>query len=39
VLVADQTSFMERAYLNELARQLRLPESLKVELERQALAP
>lgn len=38
LLVTDETSFMERAYLNELARQLRLPEGLKLELERQALA-
>jgi uncharacterized membrane protein YebE (DUF533 family) len=38
LLVADETSFMERAYLDELARQLRLPEGLKVELERQTLA-
>jgi uncharacterized membrane protein YebE (DUF533 family) len=38
LLVADDTSYMERAYLDELARQLRLPEGLKVELERQALA-
>jgi len=38
LLVADETSFMERAYLDELARQLRLPEGLKAELERQALA-
>ena len=38
LLVADEASFMERAYLDELARQLRLPEGLKVELERQALA-
>lgn len=38
LLVADDTSFMERAYLDELARQLRLPEGLKVELERQAMA-
>jgi uncharacterized membrane protein YebE (DUF533 family) len=37
LLVADETSFMERAYLDELARQLRLPEGLKVELERQAM--
>lgn len=36
VLVADETSFMERAYLDELARQLRLPESLKRNLEAQA---
>lgn len=38
LLVADETGFMERAYLDELSRQLRLPEGLKVELERQALA-
>jgi uncharacterized membrane protein YebE (DUF533 family) len=38
LLVADETRFMERAYLDELARQLRLPEGLKAELERQALA-
>jgi len=38
LLVADDTSYMERAYLDELARQLRLPEGLKVELERQAMA-
>ena len=36
LLVADDTSYMERAYLDELARQLRLPEGLKAELERQA---
>ncbi|MFN4116262.1 MAG: tellurite resistance TerB family protein [Inhella sp.] len=36
LLVADETSFMERAYLDELARQLKLPESLKRELEAQA---
>ncbi len=38
LLVADETSYMERAYLDELARQLKLPEGLKVELERQAMA-
>ncbi len=38
LLVADETSFMERAYLDELARQLKLPDGLKVELERQAVA-
>ena len=38
LLVADDTSFMERAYLDELARQLRLPEGLKLELQRQAEA-
>lgn len=36
LLVADETSFMERAYLDELARQLKLPESLKRDLEAQA---
>lgn len=36
LLVADETSFMERAYLDELARQLKLPEALKRELEAQA---
>lgn len=38
LLVADETSFMERAYLDELARRLELPAGLKAELERQALA-
>ncbi len=38
LLVADETSFMERAYLDELARQLQLPPGLKAELERQAPA-
>lgn len=38
LLVADDTSFMERAYLDELARQLRLPEGLKAQLEAQAQA-
>ena len=37
LLVADETSFMERAYLDELARQMKLPDGLKLELERQAL--
>jgi uncharacterized membrane protein YebE (DUF533 family) len=36
LLVVDEGSFMERAYLDELARQLRLPDGLKVELEAQA---
>lgn len=35
LLVVDDTSFMERAYLDELARQLRLPDGLKRELEAQ----
>ncbi|MFY7863556.1 tellurite resistance TerB family protein [Roseateles sp.] len=38
LLVADETSFMERAYLDELARQLKLPAGLKSELEAQAAA-
>lgn len=38
LLVVDESSFMERAYLDELARQLRLPDGLKVELEAQAVA-
>ncbi len=36
LLVADDTSFMERAYLDELARQLQLPAALKQDLEAQA---
>jgi uncharacterized membrane protein YebE (DUF533 family) len=36
VLVVDETTVMERAYLDELARQLRLDAGLKAELERQA---
>mgnify|MGYP000211530421 CR=1 FL=1 len=38
LVVVDITSFMERAYLDELARQLRLPAELKTELETQAQA-
>ena len=38
LLVIDDTSFMERAYLDEFARQLKLPATLKVELENQARA-
>jgi len=37
-LLADETNFMERACLDELARQMKLSEGLKGELERQALA-
>ncbi|MFT0849481.1 tellurite resistance TerB family protein [Achromobacter sp. F4_2707] len=37
LLVTEQDSFMERAYLDELARSLRLDPSLKAELEAQAL--
>lgn len=35
LLVADEQNFMERAYLDELARQLKLDTDLKVQLERQ----
>ncbi|MEE1922157.1 tellurite resistance TerB family protein [Pseudomonas sp. 148P] len=35
VLLVDEQHFMERAYLDELARQLRLDPALKLELERQ----
>ncbi|WP_342243084.1 tellurite resistance TerB family protein [Pseudomonas sp. OTU5201] len=35
VLMVDEEHFMERAYLEELARQLRLEPGLKIELERQ----
>ncbi|MBN8495171.1 MAG: tellurite resistance TerB family protein [Burkholderiales bacterium] len=38
LLVADDTSYMERAYLDELARRLQLPLGLKTELEKQAAA-
>lgn len=37
VLVVDETTTMERAYLEELARQLKLPPTLKADLERRAL--
>lgn len=36
VLVVDETTTMERAYLDELARQLKLPAGLKAQLETQA---
>jgi uncharacterized membrane protein YebE (DUF533 family) len=36
LLVVDDTSYLERAYLDELARQLRLPDGLKAQLESQA---
>lgn len=39
LLAADQRNFMEKAYLEEFARQLRLPPGLKETLERQALPP
>jgi uncharacterized membrane protein YebE (DUF533 family) len=35
-LIVDEESFMERAYLQELARQLQLAPALVIELERQA---
>ena len=36
LLVADETGYMERAYLDELARQLRLPPGLRDSLHSQA---
>lgn len=36
LLIADDTSFMERAYLDELARQMKLTVDLNAELEAQA---
>lgn len=36
LLVVDGTAFMERAYLDELARQLKIEPGLKAELEKQA---
>ena len=38
VLVVDDTTVMERAYLDELARQLQLAPGLKAELEARAAA-
>ena len=38
LLVVDEESFMERAYLDELARQLKLPPDLKLQLEQHAKA-
>jgi uncharacterized membrane protein YebE (DUF533 family) len=35
ILMVDEEHFMERAYLDELAKQLRLDPALKAELERQ----
>jgi len=35
LLAADEQSFMERAYLDELARQLKLDDGLKAKLEEQ----
>ncbi|MFW3896568.1 tellurite resistance TerB family protein [Pseudomonas bharatica] len=38
VMLVDEEHFMERAYLDELAKQLRLDPALKAELERQVRA-
>jgi uncharacterized membrane protein YebE (DUF533 family) len=38
LLVVDQTSTMERAYLDALARELRLSPGLKTDLEARAAA-
>src|SRR6185436_3775712 len=38
LLMVDETSYMERAYLDELARQLKLPDGLKSQLEAQVLS-
>ena len=38
LLVADETTTMERLYLDELARQLKLPDGLKAQLEAKALS-
>lgn len=38
LLMVDEENFMERSYLEELARQLALDPALKVELEKQARA-
>ena len=38
LLVVDDRSTMERAYLDALARELRLDEGLKAQLEAKALA-
>jgi uncharacterized membrane protein YebE (DUF533 family) len=36
LLTIDQHSFMEKTYIEELARQLKIPAALKIELEKQA---
>jgi uncharacterized membrane protein YebE (DUF533 family) len=36
VMIVDEQNFMEKAYLGELAKQLKLPSDLQTELERQA---
>jgi len=38
VMLVDEENFMEKAYLDELARQLKLEPGLRVELERQVRA-
>jgi len=38
VLVVDETTTMERAYLDELARRLNLAPGLKIDLEQRAAA-
>ena len=35
LIMVDEESYMERAYLDELARQLKLDPALKVQLEAQ----
>jgi uncharacterized membrane protein YebE (DUF533 family) len=35
LMAADEQNFMERAYLDELARQLKLDDALKSRLEQQ----
>ena len=35
LLAADEQNFMERAYLDELARQLKIDDALKAKLEQQ----
>jgi uncharacterized membrane protein YebE (DUF533 family) len=39
LMVADDQNFMERAYLDELAKQLKLDPALKAQLERQLAQP
>lgn len=36
VMIVDEQNFMEKAYLGELARQLKIPSDLQAELDRQA---
>ena len=39
LMAADEQNFMERAYLDELARQLKLDDALKLKLEQQVRQP